>query len=315
MSILELYKFLKESKRLKKLNIETYKTRAALLNSHNKSIKKYPNLAMFAFDRLGVEISLHGVYEKEILENLKSCVFDKIDTQNSVCLDIGANIGNHTLNFSQFFKQVYSFEPHPEIFQLLKFNIRNSKNVQIFEIGASNKNAGMILVSNQNTSYGSSQLSNKKNLSPDINISTFNVQVKKLDDFFNNINKKDNISFIKLDVENHELEALHGMNKILKKNSPIICFEQHADHFDNYDEELSSTVINFLKDNEYLFFYELLSSRDWKFFNNYHPLIEKIIKLLEVLLIGTPKITNKINRINKFSKKKYLAIIASKKQL
>ena len=182
MSILELYKFLKESKRLKKLNIETYKTRAALLNSHNKSIKKYPNLAMFAFDRLGVEISLHGVYEKEILENLKSCVFDKIDTQNSVCLDIGANIGNHTLNFSQFFKQVYSFEPHPEIFQLLKFNIRNSKNVQIFEIGASNKNAGMILVSNQNTSYGSSQLSNKKNLSPDINISTFNVQVKKLDD-------------------------------------------------------------------------------------------------------------------------------------
>ena len=130
-----------------------------------------------------------------------------------------------------------------------------------------------------------------------------------------NINKKDNISFIKLDVENHELEALHGMNKILKKNSPIICFEQHADHFDNYDEELSSTVIIFLKDNEYLFFYELLSSRDWKFFNNYHPLVEKIIKLFEVLLIGTPKITNKINRINKFSKKKYLAIISSKKKL
>ena len=129
MNLLKLYGFLKERKKLKKSNIEILQTRSSIVNYHNKSIKKYPNLAIFAFDRIGADISIHGIYEKEILERLKGCIFNKIDTQNSVCLDIGANIGNHTLYFAQFFKQVYSFEPHPEIFELLKFNVRKYNNV------------------------------------------------------------------------------------------------------------------------------------------------------------------------------------------
>jgi hypothetical protein len=105
------------------------------------------------------------------------------------------------------------------------------------------------------------------------------------------------------------------MEKTLKQNSPIICFEQHSNQFDYYGKELSSKTINFLKDNEYIFFYELSSSRNWRFSNNYYPFVKKIIKLFEAILIGIPKITNKIVRINAFSKKKYLAIIASKTRL
>ena len=100
MNLLKLYGFLKERK---KSDIEILQTRASILNYHNKSIKKYPNLAIFAFDRIGAEISIYGIYEKEILERLKDCIFNIIDTQNSVCLDVGANIGNHTLYFAQFF--------------------------------------------------------------------------------------------------------------------------------------------------------------------------------------------------------------------
>ena len=140
-------------------------------------------------------------------------------------------------------------------------------------------------------------------------------QEKKFDDFFNNINKENNISFVKLDVENHELKALQGMKKILKQNSPIICFEQHANQFDNFGKELSSTTINFLNDNEYIFFYDLSYSRDWKFFNYHYSFVKGIIKLFEVMLIGIPKRTYRIVRINEFLRKKYCSIIASKTPL
>ncbi len=79
-----------------------------LKKNHNELIKKYPNLAIFAFDRIGADISVYGMYEKEILETLESCIFNKIDTQNSACVDVGANVGNHTLYFAQFFNKVYS---------------------------------------------------------------------------------------------------------------------------------------------------------------------------------------------------------------
>jgi len=315
MDLLKLYEFLKERKKLIKSSIEIMQTRASLRNYHIKSIKKYPNLAIFAFDYIGREISVYGIYEKQILEGVEDCIFNKIDTQNSICLDVGANIGNHTLNFAQFFNKVYSFEPHPETFELLKFNVRKSKNVKIFQFGLSNKNDEMIIAHNQYTTYGSCSLRNKTDLKSEKETDAFNVQVKKFDDFFNNINKENNISFVKLDVENHEFNALQGMEKTLKQNSPIICVEQHDNYFDYFGKELSSPVINFLKDNEYIFFYELSYSRDWRFFNNYYPFIKNIIKLFEVILFGMPEITKKLLRINKFSKKKYLAIIASKTRL
>jgi hypothetical protein len=44
-------------------------------------------------------------------------------------------------------------------------------------------------------------------------------------------------------------------------------------------------------------------------------IIKNIIKLFEAILIGIPKITNKIVRINKFSRITYKMIIASKTRL
>ena len=278
-------------------------------------LKKNPNLAIFAFDRIGADISVYGIFEKEILEALEGCILNKIDTQNSVCLDIGANIGNHTLYFAQFFNKVYSFEPHPEIFELLKFNVRKSKNVKVFQFGLSNKNDEMIITTDQDTSYGSSLLRNKTNLKSEKETDTFNVQVKKFDDFFNSTNEDNNISFVKLDVENHEFKVLQGMGKTLKQNSPIICFEQHLNQFDYFGKELSSKAINFLKDNEYCYFYEILYERKWRFSNNYYPFVKNIIKLFEAILFDMPEMTKQLLRINEFSKKKYLAIIASKTRL
>ena len=319
MELLKLYRFLKEYKKLKKLNTKIYQVGDYVRNYHIEYVKKYPNLAIFAFDGIGLDISFFGIFDKKSLRGLEDCIFKKIDTQNSVCIDIGANIGNHTLYFAQFFNKVYSFEPHPEIFELLKFNIRKSNNVKVFKLGVSNINDEMIITTNEPTEYGASSLQKKTSLKPANDKNIFDVQVKKFDDFFNNINEENNISFIKLDIESHELYALQGMKKVLKKYSPIICLEQNKIEFNYYGNELSSKSINFLKDNGYSFFYEILYERQWRYFNNSNLFLKNIVKLFEAILFGVPEKINRLKMINEFSRKRinqnYQALIASKVQL
>jgi len=286
--------------------------------NRDEFIKKHPNLAVFAFDRIGTIISVYGVYEKVILSRLEDCVFNNTNSQKSVCIDVGANIGNHTLYFAQFFNKIYSFEPHPETFELLKFNVRKSKNVKVFQFGLSNNNDEMIIAHDQYASYGACSLRNKAAIRSEKETDAFNVQVKKFDDFFKDINEESNIAFVKLDVQNHELNALQGMQKALEHHSPIICFEQHPKQFDYFGKEISSKTINFLKDNEYSYFYEISYCRKWKFSNNrylYFRFIKNILKVCEIILYGMPEMPKKLFRINKFSKKIYQAIIASKRRL
>jgi hypothetical protein len=59
------------------------------------------------YDSIGQAIILNGFYERELLQGMCSLVLDK----NSIALDVGANIGNHSLFFSNNFDSVISFEP------------------------------------------------------------------------------------------------------------------------------------------------------------------------------------------------------------
>ena len=88
-------------------------------------------------------------------------------------------------------------------------------------------------MSENNLNMGGSKLTSK-------NKSNLKVSLKKLDNFLIDC---DNISLIKIDIEGHEIEALKGAEKIIKKNKPIIIFEQQENAFING----SSTIINFFK--------------------------------------------------------------------
>ena len=87
---------------------------------YNYHLKKYPNLAGFTFDVLSLKVSLSGRFENDELTILEKEVFNKIDCSNSSCLDIGANIGNHSVFFANFFYNVDCFEPQPDNYYLLK---------------------------------------------------------------------------------------------------------------------------------------------------------------------------------------------------
>ena len=187
------------------------------LKIYKEYVDKFPNLARLAFDDIGLRVSLYGRFENNELNVLKHKVFNKIDCNNSSCLDIGANIGNHSIFFDKFFSKVYSFEPHPDNFYLLKFNCKNYKNIKTFEFGASDIDENKEMYIAADTDMGRNSLliekveiSNKNK----IDEKKINVDLKNLDNFLEK-EKIDKIKFIKIDVERYEYKALKGLKKIL----------------------------------------------------------------------------------------------------
>lgn len=66
-------------------------------------------------DHIGDEIFINGLYEMNLLHGLFDCVLGRFSDKflHGTCLDVGANIGNHSLFWSTRFKSVYAFEPNP----------------------------------------------------------------------------------------------------------------------------------------------------------------------------------------------------------
>lgn len=176
----------------------------------------------------GEEICLHNfdeVISNEVKKNKNYFEFDFLNyikenysNQNEI-LDIGANIGNHSLFFARYLKynKIHCFEPFDKNIFILKENIKNY-NIEIYQFALSNIEGELPLFNSQNENYGGFSLHSYANNS------SFKVldkiKVRKLDSL-----NLSNISMIKIDVENHENEVLEGAKNTILNNKPIIFIE------------------------------------------------------------------------------------------
>ncbi len=257
-------------------------------------------LAILSFDFISQIISIDGRFENEELnlieKTLKNILRDK------VTIDLGANIGNHTLAFSNFSKEVFAFEPNPFVFDLLKINTKKIKNIQAFNIGASDKKKSVIAkIPHLNCGGGSLNLDKKNSRKNQFYEVLFNLM--PLDSA---INTNQRIGLVKIDIEGHELEALRGMRSLLIKNKPIIIFEQNRGIYNKTSKE-----IIFLKSLGYKFLYEFKKRESW-FTPCYLPkFFESIFKFFEVLIFGEPSNELELNPIESLEKNSYDMLIYS----
>ena len=200
-------------------------TYSCLKQLHTKN--DFPHLAIFSNDGLGRKVITEGWAEKYFLEQLAINIFPKI-TKNSIALDLGANIGNHSLWFAKYFDQVHSFEPNKRPFHLLQANAMLTSNIIVHNYGCSNKQA-----LNQSASIPKKNIGGARLHSPTPNpalltdvdlVETTFFNLIKLDDFIPQ-ESHNRIGFIKCDVEGHEEKALQGAEKIILASKPVIAFE------------------------------------------------------------------------------------------
>jgi FkbM family methyltransferase len=146
--------------------------------------------------------------------------FVKFGDKTADALDIGANIGTHTVYLSDNFKTVHAFEPQKKVFDILNENIKlnNITNVITYNYGLAEKEKKVKM----------RKFSNDK----DENIGAINIEdngrgeeifLKRLDSL-----NLTNIKFIKMDVEGFEYFVLLGGKNTILQSKPIIIIELNS---------------------------------------------------------------------------------------
>lgn len=137
-----------------------------------------------------------------------------------VFVDIGACMGTHSLPFSKTADRVIAFEPYFPNYKLLFLNIfiNQIENIQPYNIALGNTQ-GIKSIYAQGNSFVNGNPTFVKNPKKDL-VHPYHVPMLRLDDF----NLQD-ITLIKIDVENYNEEVLRGMEQTLKRTHPDILIE------------------------------------------------------------------------------------------
>ena len=108
-----------------------------LLRRHPFDSERYGRMAGVIGDHISDKIRVFGRYELDELDALDAFVLARLPGRTRCCVDVGANIGNHCLFFSQRFSRVLAFEPNPLAVDLLRWNLRANgiDNVTVHAVG------------------------------------------------------------------------------------------------------------------------------------------------------------------------------------
>jgi len=160
-------------------------------------------------------IKTQRIWEKHIIEKL--CQFI---TPDSSVIDVGAHVGNHTIQFSKIAKTVFSFEPSPTNYAIFEanMNLNNISNVVLHKFAVSDRKRMLAF----------DPAKNKKRLKNSgatyfIQDDNGAISAVSLDSVFAEID--DHISLIKYDVEEMELQALQGSVQTIERFKPALYVE------------------------------------------------------------------------------------------
>jgi FkbM family methyltransferase len=137
-----------------------------------------------------------------------------------VVLDIGANVGHHTLFYGLMGASGIAFEPNQPSASLVREKLITNQLAgwQVVEVALSDHSGEMQLSLPDSNNLGSASL--------EYNVGSRSVHVPVVrGDNCPSIQALSSIDYVKIDVEGHELSVLLGLKHTLRLHRPIIFFE------------------------------------------------------------------------------------------
>ena len=182
-------------------------------------------------DHIATVIQTTGeFYELDLLTALAPLL-----KSDDLVLDVGANIGNHTVFFALIVGcKVISFEPHPDCLVHLEKSVRLnevSERVTIRPVAVGSESGKATIIEPREKNLGMTRISQS---------SSGDVRVVRLDD--ENIGGR--VSLLKVDTEGMESEVISGSKDIINNDRPIIVAE--ANEIDQF-----VSILNSLGDLQY----------------------------------------------------------------
>jgi len=186
-------------------------------------------------NNIDFNIYFYGAFEKPLLFFLRDALA-AMQQSDSVFVDIGANIGQHSLFMSKLATYVHAFEPFAKVRDRLlnQINANQLSNITVHPLGLSNENARLpfFAPTGSNEGIGSFDASSTSKG----NVSIGELELVRGDDYFSKSGIA-RIDILKMDVEGFEKLALEGLRETLSRTRPLLVCEI------TYGKELSFTSI------------------------------------------------------------------------
>lgn len=188
---------------------------------------RHERFAVLANDTVSEEVLVAGLYEETLLTTLFEQLFAprRAEFAAGVALDIGANIGNHSVFMGRYFAKVISFEPNPVALAMLRCNLElaGAAHAQIFGVGLADRPGTFEFRQNRSGNLGGSGFA-FAGLSVGVPIE---CEVARGDDLLTPAVLGGPLRLIKIDIEGAELAALRGLELTLRREQPIVLFESN----------------------------------------------------------------------------------------
>jgi FkbM family methyltransferase len=163
-------------------------------------------------------IAAKDFYEAELLDALRGEL-----SPGDVVIDVGANIGNHTVYFAKVAGcRVAAFEAHPVVFGFLQDNVRLNGlegRVDAYHLAVSDAEGRVSMVAELDNNLGATRFGMDADGT---------VRAVRLDD----MDLPHPVRLMKIDVEGMEVEVLRGAHDLIARDRPlIVCEAQTPEEF------------------------------------------------------------------------------------
>lgn len=215
-----------------------------LLGFEKKSSKIIDRLGNFSLEYdinsgIGSAYFYNGCFEEGEI-----AFFEKIlkGIDSPVILDVGANIGTHSIRWAKINRKtkVFAFEPSPTTAQMLEQNVERNRlkdQIKVFATAVSESPGTARFYHCVDDAYSSLKDTGRYEV-----IDIIEVQVTTIDAFCKEQGLK-KINLIKVDVEGFETEVIKGAIETLKKYKPELFIEIYAGTNSNKDPERTIKII------------------------------------------------------------------------
>lgn len=154
-------------------------------------------------------------------------------SDKEVFIDCGGYCGETTKQFIQFvsgkYHKIYIFEPDARLAKRTATDLRNENNITIYPYGVG-KEESILYFNAVGDASGNFSMNG-----------TERVRVVKISDLV-----KEKISYIKMDIEGMESEALHGVHEIIERDRPKLAISVYHKCDDIF--AIAEQVLNYRKD-------------------------------------------------------------------
>ncbi len=168
-------------------------------------------------------------WELHVIENIR-----RFGKPGSIIIDIGAHIGTHTVEMSRVVGKkgfVIAFEPQKKIGRELLKNLELNECLNVLHVQCVlGKEEGFSFLGPENVSNEGSRYVSKVQL-------VEQVPMRTLDSF-----QLNDVSLIKIDVENMEKEVLEGARETIERNLPVLLIEVMGNFEKAFEENVDMDV-------------------------------------------------------------------------